>query len=188
MIERYYGEACTHLSTRTVHHTHRVLSKCLKHAVRQGYLGRNPASWWMHITKRKQDEIHESGRSRIPVRHRHAASTLPCDIHCRVHGDASAELLGLRWRDVTSNDAPYLSARFCTSGEGSAPSRAEDRPRRRKVSMSPKLALYLKGYRAQCQAYHLAVEKPLTKMTWCSPPYKANQWTRQGYPMNSTRW
>ena len=42
MIERYYGEACTHLSTRTVHHHHRVLSKCLKHAVRQGYLGRNP--------------------------------------------------------------------------------------------------------------------------------------------------
>ena len=29
--------------------------------------------------------------------------------------------------------------------------------------MTPKLALYLKGYRAQCQAYHIAVEKPLTE-------------------------
>jgi len=42
-IQKYYGQACEKLSPRTVHHFHRVLSQSLKFAVRQGYLGRNPA-------------------------------------------------------------------------------------------------------------------------------------------------
>jgi len=42
-IQGYYGKACEKLSARTVHHQHRVLSQSLKYAVRQGYLGRNPA-------------------------------------------------------------------------------------------------------------------------------------------------
>jgi integrase len=42
-IQSYYGKACERLSARTVHHYHRVLSQSLKFAVRQGYLGRNPA-------------------------------------------------------------------------------------------------------------------------------------------------
>ena len=42
-IQAYYGQACEHLSSRTVYHHHRVLSQSLKYAVRQGYLGRNPA-------------------------------------------------------------------------------------------------------------------------------------------------
>jgi hypothetical protein len=43
MIQAYYGKACEKLTARTVHHQHRVLSQSLKYAVRQGYLGRNPA-------------------------------------------------------------------------------------------------------------------------------------------------
>jgi len=39
-IQAYYGKACQKLSTRTVHHQHRVLSEALKYAVRQGYLGK----------------------------------------------------------------------------------------------------------------------------------------------------
>jgi integrase len=42
-IQAYYGKAGEKLSKRTVHHQHRVLSQSLKYAVRQGYLGRNPA-------------------------------------------------------------------------------------------------------------------------------------------------
>jgi len=42
-IQGYYGKACEKLSARTVHHQHRVLSQSLKYAVRQGFLGRNPA-------------------------------------------------------------------------------------------------------------------------------------------------
>ena len=42
-IQRYYGKACERLSARTVHHHHRVLFQSLKYAVRQGYLGLNPA-------------------------------------------------------------------------------------------------------------------------------------------------
>ena len=42
-IQKYYGQACGKLSSRTVHHHHRVLSQSLKYAVRQGYLGVNPA-------------------------------------------------------------------------------------------------------------------------------------------------
>ena len=43
MIQDYYGKSCEKLSARTVHHHHRVVSQPLKYAVRQGYLGRNPA-------------------------------------------------------------------------------------------------------------------------------------------------
>lgn len=42
VIQTYYGKACDKLSTRTVHHQHRVLSQAFKYGVRQGYLARNP--------------------------------------------------------------------------------------------------------------------------------------------------
>ena len=42
VIQAYYGKACEKLSARTVQHQHRLLSEALKHAVRQGFLGRNP--------------------------------------------------------------------------------------------------------------------------------------------------
>jgi len=58
MIQAYYGKACEKLSSRTVHHHHRVLSQSLKYAVRQGYLGRNPAELVDPPSPRKRQCAH----------------------------------------------------------------------------------------------------------------------------------
>ncbi|MFC1944768.1 tyrosine recombinase XerC, partial [Chloroflexota bacterium] len=53
-IQSYYSGALQRLSSRSVQHHHRVLSQSLKHAVRQGILGRNPADLVTSPSSRKK--------------------------------------------------------------------------------------------------------------------------------------
>ncbi|MFC1945097.1 tyrosine recombinase XerC, partial [Chloroflexota bacterium] len=53
-IQSYYGGVLGRLSARSVQHHHRVLSQSLKHAVRQGILGRNPADLVTSPSSRKK--------------------------------------------------------------------------------------------------------------------------------------
>lgn len=165
MIERYYGEACNRLSTRTVHHHHRVLSKCLKHAVRLGYLGRNPCEL--------VEGPSPSGKKMRYMNKAEVGHLLDLALESPYYpviyaaintGMRQAELLGLRWRDVdlercsiSVSQVLYKRRGVCTFKE------PKTKRSRRTVSMTPKLASYLRTYRAQCQAYRIAVEKPLTE-------------------------
>ncbi len=163
-IQSYYGKACEKLSARTVHHQHRVLSQSLKYAVRQGYLGRNPA------------ELVDP-----PSPHKKAMRTLtPSEVEVLLDiakdnpyypviytaistGLRQAELLGLRWRDI---DLDYLSISvsqvlYKRGGicEFKEPKTSHSR---RRVAMTPKLALFLKKYREEREMLCLELGKCLS--------------------------
>ena len=147
-IQAYYGKATETLSARTVHHQHRVLSQSLKYAVRQGYLGRNPAELvdppspkgrvMRTLTPDEVGVLFESAQD---------SSYYPVDYAAVSSGLRQAELLGLRWRDVdldllsiSVNRVLYKRQGVCQFKE---PKTSHSR---RRVAMTPKLALYLREY------------------------------------------
>jgi len=163
-IQGYYGKACEKLSARTVHHQHRVLSQSLKYAVRQGYLGRNPAELVDAPSPRKKamrtltpyevEVLFEKaqGNYYYPVIYT-AVST----------GLRQAELLGLRWRDIdldmlsiSVSQVLYKRGGICEFKE---PKTSHSR---RRVAMTPKLALYLREYRAERESLYWHLGQPLT--------------------------
>ncbi len=160
-IQSYYGKACEKLSARTVHHQHRVLSQSLKFAVRQGYLGRNPAEMvdppspskkaMRTLTPGEVEVLFDSAQDNYyyPVIYT-AVST----------GLRQAELLGLRWRDIdldmlsiSVSQVLYKRGGICVFKE---PKTAHSR---RRVRMTPKLALFLKDYRASREVLYLELGK-----------------------------
>jgi len=163
-IQSYYGKACERLSPRSVHYHHRVLSQSLKYAVRQGYLGRNPCelvdppSWkgkaMRTLTPSEVEVLFENAQDNYyyPVVYT-AVST----------GLRQAELLGLRWRDVdldmlsiSVSQVLYKRRGICVFKE---PKTAHSR---RRVAMTPKLALFLRGYKAEREWLYQQLGKPLT--------------------------
>jgi len=163
-IQGYYGKACERLSARTVHHHHRVLSQSLKYAVRQGYLGRNPCEFadppspkgraMRTLTPDEVEVLFENAQDNYyyPVIYT-AVST----------GLRQAELLGLRWRDV---DLDFLSILVCQVlykrrgiCQFKEPKTAHSR---RRVAMTPKLALFLREYRAERERLYQQLGKRLT--------------------------
>ena len=163
-IQSYYGKACERLSSRTVHHQHRVLSQSLKFAVRQGYLGRNPCELVDPPSPRKKamrtltpaevEALFEKaiGNYYYPVVYT-AVST----------GLRQAELLGLRWRDVdlvflsiSVSQVLYKRRGVCQFKE---PKTAHSR---RRVAMTPKLALFLREYKAERERLYHELGKVVT--------------------------
>jgi len=163
-IQSYYGKACERLSARTVAKHHRLLSQALKYAVRQGYLGRNPcelvdAPSWKPKTMRTLTEWEvqifleaASGSYYYPVYYT-AIST----------GLRQSELCGLRWRDLdldllslSVNQVLYKRRGICIVN----PPKTQHSKRR--VSLTPKLALFLKDYQAERETlYWQLAGKPL---------------------------
>jgi integrase len=163
-IQNYYGQACERLSARTVHHHHRVLFQSLKYAVRQGYLGRNPAELvdppspckkpMRTLTPAEVEAllVKAQGSYYYPVVYT-AVST----------GLRQAELLGLRWRDVdldllsiSVSQVLYKRRGVCQFKE---PKTAHSR---RRVSMTPKLSLFLMEYRAEREQLYRQLRQELT--------------------------
>jgi len=163
MIEAYYGKACEKLSARTVQHHHRLLSEALKHAERRGHIGRNPCSLASAPSPRKRvmrtltpTEVETmltqaAGNQFYPVYYT-AVST----------GLRQAELLGLRWRDVDL-DGLSLSVSQVLYKRGGVCIFKEPKTKgsSRRVSMTPKLGLYLRQYKAQREVMHLECGKIL---------------------------
>jgi len=163
-IQSYYGKACERLSARTVAKHHRLLSQALKYAVRQGYLGRNPcelvdAPSWKPKPMRTLTEWEvqifleaASGSYYYPVYYT-AIST----------GLRQSELCGLRWRDLdldllslSVNQVLYKRRGICIVN----PPKTQHSKRR--VSLTPKLALFLKDYQAERETlYWQLAGKPL---------------------------
>ena len=164
IIQRYYGKECDNVSARSVHHYHRALSQSLKYAVRQGYLGRNPCEL-VSPPKWKGKTMRTLTPGEVGILLETAEdSPYYAVIYTALNtGMRQAELLGLRWRDIdlemcsiSVSQVLYKRRGVCTFKEPKT-----DHSRRR-VNMTPKLALFLASYRAECEALHREVEKPLT--------------------------
>ncbi|MFC2034879.1 tyrosine-type recombinase/integrase [Chloroflexota bacterium] len=155
-IQAYYGKVCETLSSRTVHHQHRVLSQSLKYAVRQGYLGSNSAELVDPPSPRKKvmrtltpfevEVLFEKAQDNYyyPVIYT-AVST----------GLRQAELLGLRWRDINLDMCSISVSQVLYKRSGIShfkePKTAHSR---RRVAMTPKLALFLREYHAEKEALY----------------------------------
>jgi integrase len=157
VIEKYYSKACETLSPRTVAKHHRLLSQAMKWAVRKGYLGRNPCeladppAW-------KGKKMHTLTAVELAHLLDVAADSqfYPVIYTAVSTGLRQAELLGLRWRDVdldmmslSVSQVLYKRRGVCVFKE---PKTAHSR---RRVAMTPKLALFLKEYKAQCELMYL---------------------------------
>ena len=150
-IQSYYGKACETLSARTVHHQHRVLSQSLKFAVRQGYLGRNPAELVDAPSPRK-NIMRTLTPDEVEVLFKNAQDNYyyPVVYTAVSTGLRQAELLGLRWRDIdldmlslSVSQVLYKRRGVCQFKE---PKTSHSR---RRVAMTPKLALFLREYKQE---------------------------------------
>ncbi len=162
-IQSYYGKAIERLSPRTVAKHHRLLSQALKYAVRQGYLSHNPCdlvdppAWkgkvMRTLTPVEVGDLFETAEDNYyyPVIYT-AVST----------GLRQAELLGLRWRDIdldflaiSVSQVLYKRRGICQFKE---PKTSHSR---RRVAMTPKLALFLRKYKADRERlYHELGKEP----------------------------
>ncbi|PPD57360.1 tyrosine-type recombinase/integrase [Dehalogenimonas etheniformans] len=162
-IQAYYGKACESLSARTVHHHHRVLFQSLKYAVRQGYLGRNPAELVDPPAPRKKTmRTLTPGEVEVLLESAQSSHYYPVIYMALSSGLRQAELLGLRWRDldldflsISVNQVLYKRRGVCLFKE---PKTAHSR---RRVSMTPKLAIFLRGYRAQREELYADLKQKL---------------------------
>jgi len=163
-IQSYYGEACEKLSARTVHHQHRVLSQSLKYAVRQGYLGRNPAELVDPPSPRRK-VMRTLTPAEVQVLLEAAADSYyyPVIYTAISSGLREAELLGLTWRcvdldflSISVDQVLYKRRGVCELKE---PKTSHSR---RRVSMTPKLARFLREYRQEREAFYRQLGKELS--------------------------
>ncbi len=163
-IQSYYGKACEKLSPRTVHHHHRVLSQSLKYAVRQGYLGRNPAEMVDPPSPRKK-VMRTLTPTEVEVLFENAQDNYyyPVVYTAVSTGLRQAELLGLRWRDIdldmlsiSVTQVLYKRRGICQFKE---PKTSHSR---RRVAMTPKLSLFLRDYHTERELLYRQLGKQLT--------------------------
>jgi len=150
-IQSYYGKACETLSARTVHHQHRVLSQSLKYAVRQGYLGRNPAEMVDPPSPRKK-VMRTLTPSEVEVLFDTAKDSYYYPLYYTAvsTGLRQAELLGLRWRDIDLDLLSISVSQVLYKRQGVCQFKEPKTSHsRRRVAMTPKLALFLREYRAE---------------------------------------
>jgi len=164
MIQAYYGKAVEKLSARSVHYHHRILSQSLKYAVRQGYLGRNPCelvdppSW-----KGKTMRTLVPGELEVLLENASSNQFYPVIYTAVSTGLRQAELLGLMWRSVdldylsiSVNQVLYKRRGICQFNE---PKTSHSR---RRVSMTPKLACFLREYKQERERLYQQLGKELT--------------------------
>ncbi len=163
-IQAYYGKACEKLSARSVHYHHRILSQSLKYAVRQGYLGRNPCelvdppSW-----KGKTMRTLTPGELEVLLENASTNQFYPVIYTAVSTGLRQAELLGLTWRSIdlvflsiSVNQVLYKRRGVCQFNE---PKTSHSR---RRVSMTPKLACFLREYKQERERLYRELGKELT--------------------------
>jgi len=162
-IQAYYGQACEKLSARTVHYHHRILSQSLKYAVRQGYLGRNPCELVDPPSPRKKPmRTLTPGELEVLLENATSNQFYPVYYTAVSTGLRQAELLGLTWRDIdldflsiSVNKVLYKRRGVCRFNE---PKTSHSR---RRVSMTPKLAVFLREYKQEREKLYRQLGKEL---------------------------
>jgi len=163
-IQSYYGKACEELSGRSVQHHHRVLSQSLKYAVRLGILGRNPAELVAAPSLRKNVmRTLTPGEVEVLLEKASSNQFYPVIYTAVSTGLRQAELLGLRWRDIdldmlsiSVSQVLYKRRGICQFKEPKTSGSS------RRVAMTPKLALFLRGYKAEREVLFLELGKVLS--------------------------
>jgi len=153
-----------HLSPRTVHHHHRVLSQSLKYAVRQGYLGRNPAEMVDPPSPRKKAMCTLTPME-VKVLFDNAQDNYyyPIVYTAVSTGLRQAELLGLRWRDIDLDMLSISVSQVLYKRRGVCQFKElKTSHSRRRVAMTPKLALFLREYKSEQEWLYLELGKQLT--------------------------
>lgn len=151
VIQNYYAKACEVLSPRTVHHQHRVLSQSLKSAVRQGYLARNPAEL-VDAPSPKGKAMRTLTPEEVEALFKKAEHNYyyPVIYTAVSTGLRQAELLGLRWRDIDLDMLSISVSQVLYKRRGVCQFKEPKTTHsRRRVAMTPKLALFLREYRAK---------------------------------------
>jgi integrase len=165
-IQQYYSKVFAEgkgLSAATVLHIHRILYQALKYAMRQGMLMHNAADL-VDPPRGKKSKM----RTLIPSEVAKLLETTRDSVYYPIYftaintGLRQSELLGLRWRDVdldmaalSVNQVLYKRRRVCIFKE------PKSEHSRRRLDLSPSLALYLRKYRAQKEAEYAALGKTL---------------------------
>jgi integrase len=162
-IQAYYGRACETLSARTIHHQHRVLSQSLKYAVRQGYLGRNPAEMVdPPLPRKKVMRTLIPGEVEVLFQNAQDSYYYPVIYTAVSTGLRQAELLGLRWRDVDLDMLSISVSQVLYKRRGACrfqePKTAHSR---RRVAMTPKLASFLREYRMERESLSWQLGQPV---------------------------
>ena len=158
-IQAYYGKMITSLSARTVNHHHRVLYQALKFALRQGYIGRNPCELVdAPSPKKKLMRTLTPTEVEILLDVAQDSRYYPVIYTALSTGLRQAELLGLRWRDIDLDLLSISVSRILYKRNGVSQFKEPKTDHsRRRVAMTPKLALYLRGYQAEQTALRLAL-------------------------------
>ena len=179
VIQAYYGKALEKLSSRTVHHQHRVLSQALKYAVKQGYLGKNPCALvdppspkgrQMRSLVVRGAKDKETGKYEVIASEVDDLLITAQDSHyypviytAVSSGLRQAELLGLRWRDIdiasryiSVNQVLYKRHGICQFNE------PKTEHSRRRVKMTDKLAEFLGKYRLERERLYRQLGKTIT--------------------------
>jgi len=157
-IDGYYKKALQKpLSARSVHYHHRLLKQALKYAVWQEYLGRNPCDRVKPPSpQRKEMRTLDSAEVRL-LRDTARGSRLYPLIYTAVScGLRRNELLALRWRDVDLDECSISVSRSLYKNKGTVEFREPKTSRsRRCISITEKLAAYLKDYKVDRESLNL---------------------------------
>ena len=151
------------LSARSVHYHHRLLKQSLKYAVRQGYLGRNPCELVdLPSPRKKPMRTLTPGELEVLLEHALSNQFYPVIYTAVSTGLRQAELLGLTWRDIdldflsiSVNKVLYKRRGICCFNE---PKTSHSR---RRVSMTPKLACFLREYKLEREKLYTELGKEI---------------------------
>ena len=152
------------LSPQTVLHTHRVLFGALEYAVRQGLLIRNPARLVdpPRAKKRKMKTLMPQEVSAL-LNIAEETCYYPIIYTAVKTGLRQAELLGLPWRDLDLDLASLSVTQVLYKRKGVCEFKEpKTEHSRRRINLSPSLALFLREYRAQRGEQRLLLGKPLS--------------------------
>jgi integrase len=165
-IQRYYSSVLNEkgLSPRTVHHQHRVLSEALKYGVKQGWLVRNPCEMTDPPRPRKTPmktlTPEEVG---VLLEAAKTSPFYPAIVAAVNSGLRQGELLGLRWRDVNLDLAFFSVSQVLYKRRGVCEFKEPKSDHsRRKVNLTPTLALFLRQHRNERGAEALKLGRLLT--------------------------
>lgn len=156
VIQAHYGNLCENLSNRTVLHIHRVLSQALRWGVQQDYLSLNPAERVKPPPPRQREMRTLSATEvRILIDIAQDSYYFPVILVGIGTGLRRNELLALRWRDVDLDMLCLSVNQTLYKGNGRVEFKEpKTKYSRRRVSLPPKLGLYLRQYREERRALY----------------------------------
>ncbi len=164
-IQKYYASMLNdkHLSPRTVHHHHRLLSEALKYGVRQGWLVSNPCQMTDPPRPRKKlMKTLNPAEVRVLLEASRTSTFYPVIVTAVNSGLRQGELLGLRWRDVNLDFAFLSVSQVLYKRRGICEFKEPKSDHsRRKVSLTPTLALFLRQHQEASEAQALKLGRML---------------------------